>query len=504
MNLPPGLPITPKDWEVTPPAVQTLVMTLWQENQVLKHQLTHLQDEVDRLGERVNKNSQNSSKPPSSDLPGQRKYPQKEASGKSKGGQVGHKGTGRRLKPVAQVNKVVVIKFVACAECGALLLGEDAHPQRHQVSELPRIEPEIVEYQRHTLTCLVCGADNQPEWPMEMPSGCFGERTQALIGYLGGRMGISQRDTGEVLETVFHVEIGLGSIPAQEQAVSQALQAPVEEAEAYVRQQGVVNADETSWHEVAKQCWLWVCATPTVTFFRIFNGRGSQQAQELLGANFAGILGSDRYGAYNWVKPSQRQLCWAHLKRDFQAWVERGGESSTIGRRLLAQVKTFFGLWHQFKAGALTRAAFQSAMQPIRHEVHCLLTIGTFVQQAQTRRTCQNILQREPALWTFVDNEGVEPTNNVSERALRRSVLWRRRSFGTQSEGGSRFVERMLTAVTTLRQQKRDVLDYLAEACHSHRLGRSVLSLLVSLYLFSAPCQVGFGGKVASISKICL
>jgi len=223
---------------------------------------------------------------------------------------------------------------------------------------------------------------------------------------------------------------------------------------------------------------LWVCVTPDVTVFRIFKTRGASGAQELLGENFVGILGSDRYSAYNWIDPEKRQACWAHLKRDFQAWVERGGESKTVGRLLLEQVKLFFGLWHRVRDGTLSRNDFQCAMQPIRHEVKSLLSIGTFVNHTQTRKTCQNILQVEQALWTFVDHEGIEPTNNAAERALRRAVIWRKRSFGTQSEKGSQFVERIMTTITTLREQKRDVLDFLVAACHANLLGITAPSLL--------------------------
>lgn len=478
MNLPPDFPIILGEWDQTPLSIQVVMVALWQENQTLKHQMAHLQAEVSKLEERVNKNSQNSSKPPSSDMPSKNKYPKKEASGQKKGGQQGHKGKGRKLKSLEQVSKVVVCKPVECSGCGALLMGEDHQPKRHQVSELPRIMPEIVEYQKHTLSCLACGTKNQGEWPADMPRGSFGERVQAVTGYLAGRFGLSQRDMKEMLETVFRVEIGLGSISAQEQRVSQALKQPVDSAVEYVQQQSTKNMDETSWHELTKLCWLWICTTPTVSVFRIFKTRGADGAKELLGDKFTGILGSDRYSSYNWLDPDKRQLCWAHLKRDFRALQDRGGESKTIGRLLLEQVKLFFGFWHRVRDGTLTRIDFQIAMKPIRNQVHSLLSVGTFVNHTQTRKTCQNILRLEQALWAFVDHEGVEPTNNAAERALRRCVIWRKRSFGTQSESGSQFVERIMTAVTTLRQQKRDVLDYLVDACHANLLGVTAPSLL--------------------------
>lgn len=197
-----------------------------------------------------------------------------------------------------------------------------------------------------------------------------------------------------------------------------------------------------------------------------------------MGDHYAGTVGSDRYSAYNWLDSLYRQVCWAYLKRDFQAWVERGGESAVIGRLLLTRLKQFFGFCHRVRDGTLARVDFQTLMRPIWEEVVGLLEIGTLLDHRKTRRTSHNILKVKQALWTFVDREGVEPTNNSAERALRRGVIWRRRSNGTQSVNGSMFVERVLTAVMTLRQQKRDVLDYLDTACKAATLGNLAPSLL--------------------------
>jgi len=315
MNLLPELPITPEDWEKTPATVQGVVILFRQENQTLKeqvdkqqNQVEKMQAELDKLREQVNKNSQNSSKPPSSDPPQKRSYPKPELSGEKKGGRKGHHGHGRKLKAAEEVSKIVKSLPTVCKDCGTLLLGEDSQPERHQVSEVPKIKPIIVEYQRHTLDCVVCGARNRAEWPVGMPTGSFGERLQGLIGYLSGRFGVSQRDMAEMLETVFQVDISLGSIPAQEQRVSQALKQPVEAAQKYVQTQTAVNLDETGWHEFTKHVWLWVCTTPSVTVFRIFQERGGSGAEELLGNNYAGTVGSDRYSAYNWLDPLHRQV----------------------------------------------------------------------------------------------------------------------------------------------------------------------------------------------------
>ena len=448
----------------TPVAVQELVRALL--------------ERLAALEERVNRTSRNSSQPPSSDPPNAPPRPKQPPSGGKAGGQQGHPGHGRSLKPVAQVNRLVVVKPISCATCGALLLGEDAQPVRHQVTELPRIEPEVTEYQRHTLTCLACGAPTQAPWPAEMPAGSFGPRAQATVGYVTGRLGASQREVQEMLATVFHTDLGLGSVPALEQDVSAAVAPPVAEAQTYVQRQPVNNVDETSWPERARRGWLWVTATPLVTVFRLLATRGADSAKKVLGAAFQGIVGSDRWSGYNWLDPARRQLCWAHMKRDFQAFVERGGEAERLGRALLACVEQMFGMWHRVRDGTLSRLDFQVAMQPIQAQVGDLLREGAQRSNEKTGRTCAKILKLEVALWTCVRVEGVEPTNNGAERPLRRAVLWRRRSFWTQSADGSRFVERILTVVTTLRQQERDVLDYLTEACAAAIRGDPPPSLL--------------------------
>ena len=459
------------EWEVTPVAVQQLVVSLL-------HTVEQLQQQMAELEENVNRTSQNSSQPPSSDPPYKKSPPKKKNSGRKRGGQKGHVGKGRMLKPVEEVNQVVISKPTACDHCGGVLLGEDQHPQRHQVDELPEIQPEIIEYQLHSLTCHACGQKNQGKWPSDMPSGSFGPRAQATIGYLSGRMGISRRDSEELLSTLFHLDISLGGISAQEKRVSQALAKAVDEAGSHVRSQPIANMDETSWYEMSARCWMWVMTTPLVTYFKIMDSRSQASSKQLLGNTFAGVIGSDRYSAYNWLDLENRQLCWSHLKRDFQAFVDRKGESAIIGKLLLAQVSRFFSWWHQVRDGTLTHPEFQEMMQDVRHEVHSLLQIGVLIEASKTRNTCRNLLKMERALWTFVDQEGVEPTNNAAERALRRSVLWRRRSFGSQSESGSRFVERIQTTVITLRQQKRDVLGFLTESCHAAVSGLTPPSLL--------------------------
>jgi hypothetical protein len=298
------------------------------------------------------------------------------------------------------------------------------------------------------------------------------------VGYLTGRLGASHREVQEMLATLCQTEVSVGSITALEQAVSTALAIPVAEVQTYVQRQPVRNADETSWREQGKRRWLWISVTPLVTIFRLLKTRGAAGAKELLGEGVWGIIGTDHYAGYHWIDPRQRQLCWAHLKREFVAWSERTGAAARIGQALLAIEKQLFVLWYRARDGTLAWADFQVAMRPLMARVRTLLQEGEAGADAKAQGTCCNLLKREAALWTFVWESGVEPTNNSAERPLRRAVLWRRRSFGTQSEAGSHCVERILTAVTSLRQQRRDVLDYLTDACAATICKKPAPSLL--------------------------
>jgi len=277
---------------------------------------------------------------------------------------------------------------------------------------------------------------------------------------------------------VFGVPMSVGTISQLEQATTEAVAAPVEEARTYVHEQAVAHLDETSWRQGDKGAWLWVAVTSWVTVFVVRMSRGGQVARELLGERFSGILVTDRYSAYNWYPVRWRQLCWAHLLRDFEAMRGRGEASEEIGEALLAQAYQMFTWWHRVRAGTLQRSTFRSYMTPLRREVERLLEAGRRCGVPKTAGTCRDILKRREALWTFVQLDGVEPTNNAAERSIRPGVQWRKGSFGTQSEAGSRFVESMLTVVATLKQQQRNVLEYLTAACEAALRGEAAPSLL--------------------------
>ncbi len=477
VGLPSELPISSEDWARTPPAVQAVVLMLWEEVQLLRAKVATLEAHVATLEERLGQNSQNSSRPPSSD-PVHLPRPQRKPSGRKPGGQPGHEGAGRFLKPPEQVDEVVEVKPEVCACCGTKLKGIDPHPIRHQVTELPPVRAKVTEYQLHTLPCALCGTSTTAPLPDGVPRGAFGVRIGALVSLFTGAYRISKRNVRDLLEDCFGVDLSLGSVCPLEQATSDAIAAPVEQARVYVQAQPVVNMDETGWRQDNRRAWLWTAVTALVSVFLIRASRGSRVVCELLGQTFKGVVGSDRWSAYSFLPLRRRQVCWGHLKREFQAFVDRGGPSAPIGQALLTQVNQIFDWWYRVRDGTLTKSTFRVYMGPVKSCVRELLRQGQACAHPKTAATCREILKIEPALWTFVTKEGVEPTNNAAERALRHGVLWRKSSFGTQCDAGSRFVERMMTVVATLRQQKRNVLDYLTAACEAHLRGEIPPSLL--------------------------
>jgi transposase-like protein len=469
MTLPPDDTITPEEWQQTPASVKNRL------GEVLA-EVKQLRETVEQLQEIVKRNSQNSSQPPSQDRPEQK--PAKEPSGppRKRGGQLGHRGHHRVL--VDNVDEVVVHKPTSCAGCGALLLGDDPAPYRHQVTELPIVKPQVIEHQVHRLECPCCGQSNRSELPPEVASSWFGANVISLVGLLMGRYRLSKRQVTQVLAECFDITIAASTVVNQQQVIGQALAAPVAELEPAVKNEAVCNIDETSWRQrgAARRPWLWTVVTARFTLFRIAPSRSSQIAKDLLGETYGGVAGTDRCSSYTWLE--QRQLCWSHLVRDFQKILERGGDSQRVGWYLKCQAEYLLMRWARVRDGTLDYFEFLAEFPAIQTQIRHWLTTGLTATSSRTAETCRRLLAADPNLWRFASVPGLEPTNNSAERALRHPVIWRRNSHGTQSDLGSRFVERILTVVETCRQQQRPVFDFLRDALMAYRTGRPAPSLL--------------------------
>lgn len=449
----------------------------------LTDQLMKLTARVETIEEKLRTNSTNSGKPPSSDgleAPIPRRPLGSEANGKKRkpGGQPGHKGHSRVLFPPERVDKRIDLRPSSCSGCQGLLRGEDPDPLRHQVAEIPEVRAHVTEYLRHALTCPSCGVKTRANLPEGVTSSSLGARLTAFTSLLTGAYRLSKRKAVQLLRDAFGLVLSVGVVPTLENRVSEVLATPYQKVHDYVKSQPVVHADETSWLEKTLRAWLWVAVTVRATVYMIRARRWTEAAKELLGEGFAGLLVSDRFSSYKWVRGRRRQLCWAHLLRDFHKIADRLGRSGEIGRLLIERTHDLFREWWRLKCGEIQRATFKAYANQIRTSTLILLRDGAACGNARTQGTCLELLKLESSMWTFVRKEGVEPTNNAAERAARHAVIWRKTSFGTQSAAGSRYVERILTVVETLRQQNRGVLEYLTAAVEAHFRGQEAPSLL--------------------------
>jgi len=443
----------------------------------LEQQLLTVQAENQKLRERARRNSSNSSMPPSSNPPDAPKFPKKKSTGRKRGAQPGHPPQPRTLVPPEQVDQIIPLMPTCCEHCQAPLPDQphvdDPPPHRHQVFELPPKLIHVTEYQGLACTC-ACGHVTWASIPADIRAHSMGPRLAAAVSYLSGCQQISKRGVSEFFATIFGVPIALGTVSNLEQQMSAALESPHAEAARAVRRAPVKNVDETGWKKAGKLCWLWTAATRFVALFVIARGRGLADFVQLMGGKFLGIFTSDRWHAYGQLPADCRQICWAHLKRDFQKCVDRDTPGSRVfGEAALGLTDRLFQLWHSFRGGGIARRTLRRRAKPLIGELHDLLETGRgCADEPKLATFCTNLLNIEPALWTFVFQEGVEPTNNHAERVLRRGVLWRKRAFGCQSDNGCRFVERILTVTQTLRLQKRNVFEYLHQALAAHRAGQ--------------------------------
>src|SRR6516225_3070816 len=448
----------------------------------LQQQLAALPPEVRELQARLGQNASNSSLPPSANPPQAPKPVTQKPSPRRPGAQPGQGPQTRRRSPPHRLQQIIAFVPDTCGHCQAPLPTEqgphDPEPSWHQVAELPEWTAYITDYQGHGRRCPCCGDIPGALIPPDIRAHRMGPRLTAILSYLRACHHLSRRGVREIAAQVFAAEVALGTVINLEQDVSQSLAAAHGEAACAVREAEVKHADETSWKQAGQKCWLWLGATAMVAFFVIHARRSAAGLRALRGETIHGIVCSDRWGVYRRIAVECRQVGWAHLKRDFQKCVDRGGAAVAIGNNGLAVVQALFARWHRFRGGGLDRPSLQVQMAPVQQELRALLERGCVCADSKVATFCRNVLAVEEALWTFVRVEGVEPTNNHAERMLRLAVLWRKKSFGSQSEAGCRFVERLLTVVQTRRLQGRPVLEYLYEALVAHRSGLPARQLL--------------------------
>jgi len=453
-------PITPEQLSALPPEIRALVQATIDH---YERQLAELRKELAA----ARKTPQNSSLPPSSQHPHAKPPAERPRSGKKSGGQPGHPQHSRALIPTEQCTEVVSRKPKTCRRCGGKLVGNDSAPLRHQVWELPEIKPLVTEYQLHRLSCPGCGAKTCGQLPLGVPASQAGPRLVALTALLMGCFRQSKRRVALFLEQVLGQPCSSAWVVKLQKQATAALYTPYDQLVQQLPMQDQLGIDETPTKEGPAKAWLWGFVAVTFTVFAIRTTRAATILGDLLTERFSGVVNCDRAKMY-WCL-GKLQWCWAHLKRDFQALIDdQDHQVKRLGRDLMQPTRRLFRHWARYRDGTIPRRGFERLMKPIRREVEALLLRGVFSGNGRLVGMCQELYDHRDWLWTFVEVEGVEPTNNASERALRHAVIWRKLSFGTQSAHGSRFVETMLTVVETCRQQSRNAFAFITAAVDAH------------------------------------
>lgn len=442
-------PLPPEIWEKTPPEVRDAVLAL----------VLVFERRIAVLEARLGRDSSNSSRPPSSDGPEVKRGVPRPPSPRHRGGQKGHPKHQRVILPPDQV---IDHKPPHCGHCQTPLVGEDPEPIIEQVIDLPVVMRQVIHHRRHTLACPRCQALTTADPVLEAARG-FGPRLQAATAYFSGVGRLGKRAIRQLLADLHGIPIALGSVSNLEARTSLALQPIHDEALAHVR--GLdANVDETTWKQGLEKAWLWVAVTKAVTAFLIRRHRDRGAFDDLVGPT-PGVMTTDRYSVYAHLDDAKHQVCWAHLRRDFQAMIDRRDRGSGTGEELLMYAEILAEHWPEVREGRRSRGWFAQEILPwLREEVRHLLDQGSRCGRLKTAVVCRELLAIEASLWSFASREGVEPTNNAAERAVRHAVCWRKTSYGTDSERGSRFVERMLSVVARCRSQGRDVMDFLIQA----------------------------------------
>jgi len=444
-------------------------------------QIERLTARMEELERQVNRNSRNSSLPPSQDPPGTpgRK---RRSSGRKPGGQEGHPGHGRRFQPLERVDEVVEHWPERCG-CGRVLRGQErvaaGEPARHQVSELPPISVVVTEHRLHRVCCPGCGKTVRAELPGGVPAGAFGPRLEAAVATLSVRNRVSRRDLVELAGELFGVSLSTGTVDAIVQRTGEALESPYQGLLDHIRCAPSVNLDETGWRLRGGKRTIWGAFTQTVALLRIAPDRHERELVELMGDQFTGIACSDRWWTYNRFAPERRQVCWSHLVRDFTAHTEGMAAQKELGEAGLRVAERLFDAWNTFKTDR-DRQALKRRIAPLKHELHALLETNTtkHARNRYTKTIAGNLLKLWPALWTFTEMDGVEPTNNHAERGLRAAVIYRKLSLGSQSDQGEDTIERLLSASITCRLQKRSLFTYLTELLTTRARGDPAPALI--------------------------
>lgn len=447
-----------------------------EQNEKLKRKIAQLE-----------KNSTDSSKPPSSDNPKDKNQQPKTNNDNNKkrkpGGQPGHKGSMRELIPVEEADDVLHYYPEKCENCGKALpqdktANEVGKPFRWQVAEIEPIKPIITEHQGHTTLC-ECGCQTSASLPAEVLTSNFGPRLTSIIAYLAAVLHVSRRGTREFCETLLNINIALGSVQNLLEGTSDALEPIDKKLKDALPKEPVLNSDETGWRDR----WLWIFVASTFIYFQAAKSRSSKVLVDVLGNVYQGILCVDRWGAYTKYHKGLFQICWAHLKRDFLGILKIGEAAQSEDAIVFAQTmeklrKKIMAVWYLFKEGHISRSELIKKTKSARNAIRRCLKQYMHSEEKCVQTLAKKLFKRRDDLFTFIFYEGVEPTNNIAERGIRPAVQWRKICFGNRSDNGATLTSRLLTVTRTCWLQKRNPLEFLVDTVTAHRSGQTAPSLI--------------------------
>ena len=422
-------------------------------------QILLMQKEIERLEEKINKNSNNSSKPPSTDqksnTPDKNRKKRKTSNGKH-----------RPLFPKDQVDHTVECTAKICPCCSSVDIKELDINEILQQVELPEIKAIITEYILKKYQCCSCRNNFKADLPKGIPNSVFGAKLMGLVSILTGTYHLAKREAIQLVKDLYDVDIGLGSIPNIEQRVTKALDTVCERIHNFILKSDFTkHFDETTWRDRGKRHYVWLATCSEAAIYMIDRFRNKIAFQKLIKNEDLSSKScvSDRYAVYNNVSQTH-QFCLAHLIRDFRNYSQRDGPDKSIGEYLEKALSKACFIHKKYRDGKITFANRNRQLGKARKKVQYGLDDGYANGSDDLSGLCSRLLDHFNNLWMFAKKQGIEPTNNLAERDLRKLVIWRKKSYGTRSIRGKSFVEKITSVVQTLRKQKKNALSFVESA----------------------------------------
>jgi len=442
---------------------------LSQTNTLLKQALEMidiLKKEIEDLKDKLNKNSKNSSKPPSTDQKGNTKD-------KGKKSKTKREGAHRPLFPKDRVDKTIKCCHEQCPCCGSESLAvTGVLDVLHQI-ELPEVRAIVTEYILQKTRCNSCDHTSFPNLPNGVPYSAFGPKLMGLVSTLTGAFHLAKREAIQLIKDLYDIDISVGSIPNIEERVSKALDPTYQEIHDFVLESHFTkHFDETTWRDQGKRHYVWIASCDKAAFYMIDRYRNNLAFQKLIKNKNLQDKGtvSDRYAVYKGLG-KHHQYCLAHLIRDFKGYGERDGPDKKVGKALEKILAKACSVHRKYKRGKITLAQRNRRLAFARKKAEFWLYEGLANGSGKLSGLCNRLLDEFDKLWTFAKHLHIDPTNNMGERDLRKMVIWRKKSYGTRSSRGKRFVERITTIIQTLRKKKKNALKYIQQSLISFYQG---------------------------------